>query len=96
MSTGFVGGQGLENHPGIYPTATFGHESLIDSPIMYDAHANNAPDLAVAVPIIANGGSRMVRGDEVVTIHLQHDPRWSDGSPITPADYLVHCSGRYV
>ena len=89
LSTGFVGGTGLENNPEIYPGAVLGHEPLIDSPIIYDAHDNYAPDLAKVVPTMANGGIQMMHGDEVVTVHLKHGLRWSDGSPITPADYVA-------
>jgi ABC-type transport system substrate-binding protein len=87
LGTGFVSVVGGFSKPELYPTASLGGEPLIDSPIMLDAHGNYAPDLAVAVPTLANGGIRMVHGAEVVTIRLKRGLRWSDGSPITSADY---------
>jgi ABC-type transport system substrate-binding protein len=88
LSTGFVGGVSAFSHPEIYPSAFLGAEPLIDSPIMLDAHGNYAPDMALVVPTVANGGIRVVHGEEVVTIRLKRALRWSDGSPITPADYV--------
>ena len=46
-------------------------------------------ELVAQVPDIPNGGIKTVAGDEVITFHLKPDPRWSDGSGITSADYFA-------
>ncbi|HWE61671.1 MAG TPA: hypothetical protein VHB98_08170 [Chloroflexota bacterium] len=75
---------------------------LWDSPIMLDEHDSYFPDLAARVPTSTNGDIRLVSHDEVVTVHLKPNMRWSDGSPITPADYIgalvledAPCSGPF-
>ncbi len=61
---------------------------MADGPIAADEHYQFYADLASAVPTVANGGMRVINGDEVVTVHLKARQRWSDGSPITAADYV--------
>lgn len=55
----------------------------------YDAHGNFFPELAAQVPTLANGGITVIDGNEVITFHLKPALRWSDGSPITAADYIA-------
>jgi ABC-type transport system substrate-binding protein len=55
----------------------------------YSPQLSYFPDLAAVVPSSANGGISLVGGNEVLTIHRKPGQRWSDGSPITGADYLV-------
>lgn len=50
----------------------------------YDAKGRPAPDLALEVPSLANGG---VSADgRTITYHLRHDARWQDGVPVTSRD----------
>ncbi len=65
----------------------YGAQPLVDTPITVDDRGRYFADLATVVPTVANGGVRVVNGDEVVTVRLKPGQRWSDGSPITPADY---------
>jgi ABC-type transport system substrate-binding protein len=69
-------------------TDNYGGQPLVDSPLIVDDHGRYVADLATVVPTVANGGIRVVKGDEVVTVHLKPGQRWSDGSLITPADYI--------
>lgn len=55
----------------------------------YGPDANFFPELTAQVPSVANGGIKMVSGDEVITYHLKPNLRWSDDSPITAADYIA-------
>jgi ABC-type transport system substrate-binding protein len=61
---------------------------MADGPLAADEHYRYYADLASAIPSVANGGMRVVNGNEVVTVHLKPGQRWSDGSPITGADYI--------
>lgn len=54
-----------------------------------DGRGNYFPELAARVPTTANGGITVVGGDEVIAIHVKPKLHWSDGSPITAADYLA-------
>lgn len=51
-----------------------------------DDEGNLIPDLATAVPTRANGG--ISADGKTITIHLRHNARWSDGAPLTAADWL--------
>lgn len=55
----------------------------------YDPQLTYFPDLAAAVPTATNGGIGVAGGNDVLTIHRKHGQRWSDGSPITDADYVI-------
>lgn len=49
-----------------------------------DAQGRPRPDLAAAVPTLADGG---VSGDGLtITYHLRHGVRWQDGAPFTSRD----------
>jgi peptide/nickel transport system substrate-binding protein len=65
-----------------------GDPPLWDAPLILDQHGHYYADLASVVPTTSNGGISVVGGNEVVTVHLKPGMRWSDGSPITPADYV--------
>ena len=60
--------------------------ALYDSPLGVDAKGNFFPDLVTAVPSTANGGIKTVGGNEVITLHLKPNLKWSDGQPITHDD----------
>jgi peptide/nickel transport system substrate-binding protein len=72
----------------------FGHNAATDTvtPLIYsfllryDDKGNYIPDLATAVPTTANGG--ISRDGKTIVIHLRKDARWSDGAPVTAADWL--------
>lgn len=51
-----------------------------------DANGNLFPDLATAVPTLQNGG--ISRDGKTIVVHLRHGVRWSDGAPLTAADWL--------
>ncbi|MGB6986977.1 MAG: peptide ABC transporter substrate-binding protein [Candidatus Aquilonibacter sp.] len=51
-----------------------------------DADGNLFPDLATVVPTQQNGG--VSRDGKTITIHLRHGVTWSDGAPLTAADWL--------
>jgi peptide/nickel transport system substrate-binding protein len=54
--------------------------------LRYDALGNYVPDLATAVPTTANGG--ISRDGKMIVVHLRRGVRWSDGAPLTAADWL--------
>ncbi len=54
--------------------------------LRYDANGNAFPDLALAVPTTENGG--ISRDGKTITLHLRHGVTWSDGAPLTAADWL--------
>lgn len=58
---------------------------LVDS----DSRSNFFPEIAAQIPTPANGGIKVVNGDEVITYRLKPDLRWSDGSAITAADFVA-------
>lgn len=61
--------------------------ALIYSFLMrYDDRGNIIPDLATVVPTTRNGG--ISADGKTITIHLRHNARWSDGAPVTAADWL--------
>ncbi|HTV92866.1 MAG TPA: ABC transporter substrate-binding protein, partial [Verrucomicrobiae bacterium] len=51
-----------------------------------DADGNLIPDLATRVPTQQNGD--ISRDGKTITIHLRHGVKWSDGAPLTSADWL--------
>jgi len=51
-----------------------------------DADGNLFPDLATEVPTLQNGG--ISRDGKTITVHLRHGVKWSDGAPLTAADWL--------
>jgi len=51
-----------------------------------DAEGNLFPDLATRVPTQQNGD--ISRDGKTITIHLRHGVKWSDGAPLTAADWL--------
>jgi peptide/nickel transport system substrate-binding protein len=72
----------------------FGHTAATDeisallfsSLLRYDANGNAFPDLALAVPTAANGG--ISPDGKTITLHLRKNVRWSDGAPLTAADWI--------
>ncbi len=76
----------------------FGNNSATDevSALLYsfllrvDDEGNLIPDLATAVPTRSNGG--ISRDGKTITLHLRHNARWSDGVPVTAADWLFTLS----
>lgn len=54
--------------------------------LRYDAQGNYIPDLALAVPTIANGG--ISRDGRRIVVHLRKRVTWADGAPLTAADWL--------
>lgn len=63
--------------------------AMDDSLLGYDQNGNFFPDLATVVPTTANGGIKLVGKSEVVTYHMKPNLKWSDGSPITSADFVA-------
>ncbi len=57
-----------------------------DGLIRYDNRARPIPDLARAVPTLANGG--ISRDGRTITYHLMPSARWHDGAPVTAADVI--------
>jgi len=57
-----------------------------DGLIAYDEHGRPIPDLAVALPTLANGG--ISRDGRTITYHLLPGARWHDGVPLTAADVI--------
>jgi peptide/nickel transport system substrate-binding protein len=51
-----------------------------------DANGNLFPDLATEVPTLQNGG--ISKDGKTITVHLRHGVRWSDGYPLTAADWI--------
>jgi peptide/nickel transport system substrate-binding protein len=51
-----------------------------------DDNGNLFPDLATEVPTVQNGG--ISRDGKTIVIHLRHGVKWSDGAPLTAADWL--------
>jgi peptide/nickel transport system substrate-binding protein len=54
--------------------------------IRYDDNGNLIPDLATAVPTRTNGG--VTADGKTITVHLRKNARWSDGEPVTSADWM--------
>jgi peptide/nickel transport system substrate-binding protein len=52
----------------------------------YDSRGNIMPDVAVAVPTLANGG--ISADGKRVTYHLRRDVSWQDGAPLNSGDVL--------
>ncbi|MDE2482226.1 MAG: peptide ABC transporter substrate-binding protein [bacterium] len=62
-------------------------DGLIYASLMrYDDEGNYIPDLATVVPSKANGG--ISKDGKTIVVHLRHDARWSDGVPVTAADWM--------
>ncbi len=59
---------------------------LFASLLRYNASGDYIPDLATEVPTRANGG--ISADGKTIVVHLRHDARWSDGAPVTAADWL--------
>ena len=57
--------------------------ALSDSYLGTDAKGNFFPQMVTEVPSTANGGIKVVSGNEVVTFHLKPNMKWSDGQTIT-------------
>jgi len=72
----------------------FGHSAATDEVdallftflFRYDANGNMIPDLALRVPTLQNGG--ISRDGKTITLHLRKGVVWSDGAPLTAADWL--------
>ncbi len=62
------------------------YQMEFDGLIRYDDHARPVPDLAEAVPALANGG--ISRDGRTITYHLMPNARWHDGVPVTAADVI--------
>ncbi|MBV8198862.1 MAG: peptide ABC transporter substrate-binding protein [Candidatus Eremiobacteraeota bacterium] len=54
--------------------------------LRYDGEGNYVPDLATAVPTIANGG--ISRDGTRIVVHLRKGVVWADGAPLTAADWI--------
>jgi peptide/nickel transport system substrate-binding protein len=54
--------------------------------LRYDAQGNYVPDLATEVPTLRNGG--ISRDGKTIVVHLRKHVVWSDGAPLTAADWL--------
>ena len=52
----------------------------------FDDNGNLIPDLATEVPTLQNGG--ISRDGKTIVVHLRHGVKWSDGAPLTAADWL--------
>jgi peptide/nickel transport system substrate-binding protein len=65
---------------------TDAYQLEFDGLVRYDDHGKPIPDLAIAVPSLANGG--ISRDGRTITYHLVHNARWHDGVPLTAADVI--------
>jgi peptide/nickel transport system substrate-binding protein len=54
--------------------------------LRYDAQGNAIPDLATVVPTLRNGG--ISADGKTIVVHLRKGVVWSDGAPLTAADWL--------
>ncbi len=54
--------------------------------VAIDDRGRLVPDVATAVPTLANGG--IARDGRHLTYHLRHGVRWEDGEPLTARDVL--------
>lgn len=52
----------------------------------FDENNNPVPQLVKEIPSLENGG--ISEDGTVITLHLRDDIKWSDGEPITSADFL--------
>ncbi len=72
----------------------FGHSDSTDQVdgmifaflLRYDANGNYIPDLATEVPDLKNGG--ISKDGKTITVHLRKNAKWSDGVPLTAADWM--------
>ncbi|HTX56793.1 MAG TPA: peptide ABC transporter substrate-binding protein [Candidatus Acidoferrales bacterium] len=72
----------------------FGHSAATDEIdallfthlLRFNADGEMIPDLALAVPTTRNGG--ISADGRTITLHLRHGVTWSDGAPLTAADWL--------
>jgi peptide/nickel transport system substrate-binding protein len=72
----------------------FGHSASVDEIdallfshlLRFDANGNYIPDLATEVPTPQNHG--ISADGRTITLHLRHNATWSDGAPLTAADWL--------
>jgi peptide/nickel transport system substrate-binding protein len=72
----------------------FGHTAATDAisallfsfVLRYDANGNYIPDLATQVPSLRNGG--ISADGKRIVVHLRRGVVWSDGAPLTSADWL--------
>jgi ABC-type transport system substrate-binding protein len=62
--------------------------AMVDGLLNFDENGHFFADLATEVPTSANGGIKVTNGVETVTYHLKPNQKWSDGSPITNADWV--------
>jgi len=63
--------------------------AMYDSALGLDYKGHFYADLATEIPSTANGGLKVTNGDETITYHLKPNQKWSDGSPITTADWIA-------
>lgn len=66
--------------------ADFTYGMIFTYILRYDQNGNYFPDLATAVPTLANGG--ISKDQRTITLHLRHNAKWADGVPLTAADFL--------
>ena len=62
------------------------YQLIYDGLIRINDRGRPIPDLAVAVPTLANGG--IARDGRTITYHLMPNARWDDGVPLTAADVI--------
>ena len=60
--------------------------AVFDGLVKFDDKRELVPDLATAVPTLANGG--IARDGVTLTYHLRSHVVWQDGTPLTSADVL--------
>jgi peptide/nickel transport system substrate-binding protein len=85
QAPGALGGGGLGNSQANQDLGSM----MWDSATGIDNKGNFYADLATDVPSTANGGIKVVGGDEIITYHIKPNLKWSDGSAITPADWIL-------
>ncbi|HEY0615741.1 MAG TPA: ABC transporter substrate-binding protein, partial [Candidatus Elarobacter sp.] len=82
--------------PGLNPLVFNNAQISFFSPLIHgyllraDGAGRMIPDLATAVPTVANGG--ISRDGRTVTYHLRRDARWHDGTPFTSRDVVFSFS----
>lgn len=70
--------------------------AMADSALGLDYKGNFYADLATQIPSLSNGGIKVTNGNETITYHLKPNQKWSDGSPVTNADWIAQWVLEYA
>lgn len=75
-------------NPHLFTETTLGYISEMTQAylVKYDAQNRPYPELVTVVPTLANGG--ISKDGKVITWHLRHGVKWSDGAPFNADDVV--------